>query len=123
MHHSDRSYLKEVSIMMETIAKSQWKDYLDDLSKAIKDVPVEVEVEALGIFDKKEVEWLPLLGVSYDPKDDVVSILFEKLDHLVEDPQQIAVEKDNGSIKSIEIISGQDAAKNVLKFKVPVKVS
>ncbi len=46
-------FLKEVSIMMETIAKSQWKDYLDDLSKAIKDVPVEIEVKALGIFDKK----------------------------------------------------------------------
>ncbi len=71
---------------------------------------------------KKEVEWLPLLGVSYDSKDDVVSILFEKLDHIVEDPQQIAVEKDNDSIKRIEITSGQDAAKNVLKFKVPVKV-
>ena len=108
--------------MSECIAKSQWKDYLDDVSKAVKNVSAEVEVEALSIFDQIEVEWLPLLGVSYDPKDDVVSILFEKLDHLIEKPQEIVVEKGDEGIRQIEITSGEDAAKTVLKFRTPVKV-
>ena len=108
--------------MSECIAKSQWKDYLDEVSKAVKNVSAEVEVEALGIFDEIEVKWLPLLGISYDSNDDVVSILFEKLDHMVEKPQEIVVERGDEGIGRLEITSGEDAAKTVLKFRTPVKV-
>ena len=108
--------------MSECIARSQWKDYFDDFSKAVKSVPVEVEVEGLGIFDKMEVEWLPLLGITYDSKGDVLSVLFEKLDHMVEKPGEIAVDKGDQGVTRIEITSEEDGAKTVLKFKAPVKI-
>ena len=108
--------------MSESIAKSQWKDYCDNVSKAVKGAVVEVEVEALGIFDKIEAEWLPLLGITYDPKDDLVSIFFEKLDHMIEKPLEITVDKGDQGLNSIEITSGEDAAKTVVKFRTPVKV-
>ncbi len=108
--------------MSECINKSQWKDYFDDMSKVLGDVPVEVEVEGLGIFDKVEVEWLPLKGITYDPKDNVVSLMFDKLDHMVEKPYEIEVEKGEDGVKTISFTSEGDGAKTVVKFKNPVKV-
>ena len=108
--------------MAECIPKNQWEDYLNRLSKVLKDSPVEVEVAATGIFDKPEVEWLPVLGISYDPKDNIVSILFENLDHIIEKPYEIKVEKDGSGIKEIVIVSEEDASKTILRFKTPVTV-
>ncbi len=108
--------------MSECITKSEWEKFFNELSRSIKNTVCEVEVEALGIFDKIEVKWLPLLGLSYDPKDNVISVLFDKLDHMIEKPQEVVVEKGADGIKRIEIVSGEDAARNVLKFKEPVNV-
>ncbi len=108
--------------MAECISKNQWENYLNQLSKVFKDTPVEVEVAASGIFDKPEVEWLPILGISYDPKDNIVSILFENLDHIIEKPYEIKVEKDDSGIKEIDIVSEEDGTKTVLRFKTPVRL-
>ncbi len=108
--------------MSVCIAKSEWKSYFNDVSKALGNVEAEVEVEALGIFDEKEVEWLPIKGITYDPKDDVVSLLFDKVDHLIRKPYEITVEKDGDGIKEITITSEEDASKTVVRFKTPLKV-
>lgn len=42
----------------------------------------EIEVALLDIGDQIEAEWVPLLGITYDPKDDPVVVLLDGLDHL-----------------------------------------
>lgn len=108
--------------MSEQISKAEWKEFLDGFSRAMKDVTCEVEIEALGIFDKVEAEWMPLRGISYDPKNDVVSVFFDNLDHMIEKPQQIEVNKVASGVESLEIVSGEDAARTVIKLKNPVSV-
>jgi hypothetical protein len=34
-------------------------------------------------------EWPPLRGVAYDPKDDVLEVALEGIDHLIEHPREI----------------------------------
>ena len=39
---------------------------------------------ALG--DQIETEWLPLLGISHDPKGDILDIALEGVDHIIKAP-------------------------------------
>ena len=40
----------------------------------------EIEIASLSICDQIEAEWLPLLGIVYDPKDDIIEVALEGLD-------------------------------------------
>lgn len=108
--------------MAECIAKNEWKAFFDEFSKSLKENSVELEVEGLGIFDKIEAEWIPIMGITYDPADDMISVIFEKLDHSIAKPQEVVVERSSDGISRIEIVSSEDGAKNILKFRQPVKV-
>jgi hypothetical protein len=39
--------------------------------------------------DHTQAEWLPLLGISYGPRDDVVDIALDGLDHMIRQPREI----------------------------------
>ena len=108
--------------MAECITKSEWQNFFDNISKTIKDNPTELEVEALSIFDKIEAEWIPLIGISYDAANERISVIFDKLDHAIEKPQEVTVEKEQDGIKAIEIVSAEDGSKNILRFKMPLKI-
>ena len=57
--------------------KSRWKDYFDRVSKTLRTKLVELDIESLKLGDQLEVEWAPLVGLTYDPKDDVMAVLVE----------------------------------------------
>jgi hypothetical protein len=72
----DRSRINlEVEIMK--LEKSQWRGYFDRVSNALVSKRAEIEVASLKLGDRIEAEWLPLLGISYDPKNDVIDIALE----------------------------------------------
>ncbi len=108
------------------LEKSKWEDYLKRLTKSLKETPAEIEVEALGILDKYETDWIPLAGISYDPKDDIISIYFEEpnlknFDHIIPHPQDIALEEGDAGLLTMEITGGQ-GYKHVVRFKQAVPV-
>ena len=44
---------------------------------------LEIEVTSLALGDQVEAEWLPLLGLVYDPKDDLVEVALDGIDHMI----------------------------------------
>ena len=44
---------------------------------------------------------MPLIGVTYDPKSDLVEIALEGLDHMIGRPREIYVQDDAGALASI----------------------
>jgi hypothetical protein len=40
-------------------------------------------VASLDLGHQTQADWLPLLGISYDPRDDVVDIALDGLDHMI----------------------------------------
>ena len=56
------------------LEKSQWRGYFDRVSKALVSKRAEIEVASLKLGDRIEAEWVSLLGISYDPKNDVIDI-------------------------------------------------
>jgi hypothetical protein len=101
------------------LEKSSWQPYLDKLSKTLVGKQAEIEVDALDIGAQIEAEWVPLLGIAYDPKDDLVEILLEGLDHLINNPGDIWVDQGPTGLASMEIV-GTDGVKQIIRFRDPL---
>jgi Family of unknown function (DUF5335) len=54
--------------------KKQWREFFDGISKLLEGKQAEIEVASLALGDQVEAEWLPLLGMAYDPKADLVEV-------------------------------------------------
>jgi hypothetical protein len=56
------------------IDKSEWHPYFERMSKALTGKRAEIEIASLSLGHQIEAEWLPLLGITYDPKSGSVSV-------------------------------------------------
>ncbi len=77
----------------QKIDRAEWQTFLDTMSKGLLGMRTEIEVASLAIGDQIEAEWLPLLGISYDPKDDVLEIALDGLDHLIYSPRELYADR------------------------------
>jgi Family of unknown function (DUF5335) len=59
----------------------------DRLSKTLQGKQAEIEVASLSLGDQVEAEWLLLHGITYDPNDDLVEVVLERLDHMIRKPR------------------------------------
>ena len=86
------------------LEKAEWHGYFDRMAKALRGKRAEIEVASLELGDQIEAEWVPLLGVTYDPKSDVLEIALDGLDHRVSKPQRIFVDHGQPGLDSFEVI-------------------
>tara|TARA_B100000676_G_C17925243_1_gene757770 strand:+ start:865 stop:1068 length:204 start_codon:yes stop_codon:yes gene_type:complete len=56
-------------------------------------------------------EWIPLNGLTYDPKDDVLAVITEPYEHNIRHPKEIYVSEDMGALLAVEAIDGDGAKK------------
>ena len=61
----------------------------------------------LGLGHQVAAEWIPLIGLSYDPKSDLVAVTAEGVEHLIRHPRQIHVDHEVDSLRSIEVIDAE----------------
>ena len=80
---------------------------------------VEIEVTGLTIGDQIEQEWIRLLGMSYDPRNDLIEILVEGLDHLIRKPREVWIEHGPIGLVSMEVIS-EDDARQIIRLREPL---
>jgi uncharacterized protein DUF5335 len=93
--------------MAKQLEKSRWRGYFDRMSKTLAGKRADIEVASLKLGDQIQAEWLPLLGISYDPKDDIIEIALEGLDHLIPKPRQVYVEESGLELSSLEIVDAE----------------
>lgn len=96
--------------------KIQWRTFFDDFSKALEGKQAEIEVASLALGNQLEAEWLPLYGIAYDAKDDLVEVALEGLDHMIRKPREIYVEGGVGTLESLEIVDA-DGVKQVVRLR------
>ncbi len=102
------------------IPQDHWKDYFDHFSMVMDSELVEIEVAGLDVGDQIEAEWLPLSGISYDPKDDVVVVdAGDVLQHSIRKPRKIHVDEDDNGLHSMDIECAQ-GHHHILRFKAPL---
>jgi Family of unknown function (DUF5335) len=101
------------------LEKPDWQPYFDHLSKVLEGCQAEIEAASLALGDQVQASWLPLLGLVYDPKDDVVEAALDGLDHLIRSPREIYVEEGNGLLANVEIVDA-DGIRQIVKLKEPL---
>lgn len=101
------------------LEKTDWQGFFDYLSKALEGAPTEIHVDSLALGDQVEAEWLPLLGMVYDHKDEMIEIALEGLDHMIHGPREITVDEGNGAIISLQIIDG-DGNQQIVLLREPL---
>ncbi len=101
------------------LPREAWRSYFDRLSKVIAGHPVEIEVESLALGDQIEAEWVPLVGITYDHKDNVVEVATEGLDHLIHRPVHIWVEESGAHFVAAEI-ERADGTTEIIRLKEPL---
>jgi hypothetical protein len=102
------------------LERSEWCAYFDHVSKGLISERAEVEVSGLALGDKTEARWLPLIGVTYDFKDDFLEIAMEGLDHLIHRPCTISVNDGAEGLESMEIFDA-DRHKQIVKLMKPLR--
>jgi hypothetical protein len=79
----------------------------------------EIEVTGLTLGDQIAAKWLPLIGITYDPKDDLLEIALEGLDHLIHKPCELSVDDGPEGLKSMEIVDA-DQIRQIVKLMEPL---
>jgi hypothetical protein len=101
------------------IDKPEWRAFFDWLSQGLHGARAEIEVASLDLGDQIEAEWLPLFGITYDHKDDVVEIALEGVDHLIYGPREVWADLNVGEMISFEVIDDRGVSQ-IIKLRQPL---
>src|SRR4051812_1289562 len=95
------------------LEKAEWRPFFARMAKALVGKRAEIEIASLTLGHQIEAEWLPLLGITYEPKTDTLDIALDGLDHLIEHPHEIYVDASGMELRNIEIIDCEGVAQIV----------
>src|SRR5581483_565984 len=97
---------------MASIPKEQWREFCDRLTKDLTGLSAEVEIDSLDLGGQIEARSLPVLGIAYDPKDDLFEIALEGVDHLINRPRELEIVEGGGGVTSLRVID-QDSVQHI----------
>src|SRR5665213_3544396 len=63
---------RRASMTVQTFTKKEWHAFFDRIAKGLVGKRAEIEVAALPLGRRIAAEWLPLLGITYEPKEDLL---------------------------------------------------
>lgn len=98
-----------------TLNKADWQSYFDRMASALEGKQASVEVTSPTLGDQWMAKSLPLFGIAYDPKDDLIEVAMEGVEHLIHHPQGVTVEERAAGLSSLEIIA-EDGAREIVMF-------
>lgn len=101
------------------LQKNEWKPYFDRVSKNLLGMRAQIEVAALNIGDQLAAEWVPMLGVVYDNKDDLLEIALDGLDHLISKPREIYVDEGETGLASFEVVDAS-GVRHIVQLREPL---
>ncbi len=103
------------------VPRSEWRTFFDSMSNALLGKRAEIEVASLDLGDQIVAEWIPLVGITYDSRDDVLDVALDRSDHLIPHPREIVVEEAGAGLASVAVVDG-NGARQIIRLKEPVKL-
>jgi hypothetical protein len=104
---------------LRTVPKSEWRSFFDRMSKLPLGKQAEIEVASLDLGDQIIAEWIPLVGITYDSKDDLLDVALDRANHLIRHPREIVVEEGEGGLRSVAVVDA-DGTRQIIKLKTPL---
>jgi hypothetical protein len=91
------------------------------VSKEVAGGRVELDVASLDLGDRVEARWLPLLGVVFDARGDVLEIALDGVGHSILSPREILLEETERGLVALEIVAADDTVET-LRFREPLRL-
>jgi Family of unknown function (DUF5335) len=101
------------------ILKPEWPAFFNRISDSLLGKRVEIEAASLDLGDQILAEWVPLLGITYDSRDDLLDVSLSGLNHLIRSPRQIQAMEGPLGVELLAVVAA-DGVKHVLRLKEPV---
>jgi hypothetical protein len=102
-----------------SVPKEQWRSFFDRVSKGLIGKRAEVEAASLDLGDQIVAGWLPVLGITYDSKDDLLDVAFDRASHLIRHPCEIVVDEGPAGLASVAVLDGE-GVRQIVRFKEPL---
>ena len=106
----------------QKLSQREWKPFFDSLSKVLGAKEIEIEVFGLTIGDQLQAEWVRMIGLTYDEKDDLLEVALEGLDHLIAKPREIYVDDGGVGLATITVVDSE-GQRQMLKLRDPIALS
>ena len=103
------------------LPRAEWRRYCDRVSKEVVGRRVELDVASLELGDLVEARWLPLLGVVFDARGDVLEIALEGVGHAIISPREIHLEETERGLVGLEIVAANETVET-LRFREPLRL-
>jgi hypothetical protein len=100
------------------VPSSEWRSFFDRLSKGLLGKRVEIEVASLDLGDQITAEWIPMFGITYDSKDDLLDVALDRIDHLIRHPKEIVVEEGPMGVMSVAVVD-KEGVRQMVKMREP----
>ena len=104
---------------LRTIPKTDWRSFFDRMSQALLGKWAEIEVASMELGDNIVAEWVPMIGITYDSRDDLLDVALDRVDHLIRHPKEILVEEDENGLKSVAVLDG-DGTRQIINLRTPL---
>ena len=101
------------------LARADWRRYCDGVSKATVGRRVELDVASMELGDHVEARWLPLLGLVFDARGDVLEVALDGVGHSIVSPRKVLLEETERGLVAIEVV-GADETVETLRFREPL---
>ena len=105
---------------IRTLPRAEWNDYFDAFSHTKSDTGRidHAEIRVLSLEDGAQLQthWVPLQGLTYDPKGDLLEVIMTGLDHLVGHPEAIYVDEEAGHLDRLEVVR-RDGTKEIIELR------
>lgn len=99
---------------VQRLVRADWQSYCERISRGIDSGQrAELEVVSLDLGDHLETSWVPIMGLVYEPKTDLLEVALEGVDHLITHPREVLVETSKRGIVSVEIVADDDVRRIV----------
>jgi hypothetical protein len=101
------------------LERNDWIGFCLRASRGMLGKWVDIEIASLQIGAQLEARHLPLLGISYDPKSDVLELLVGELEHLIRAPREFYVDEELFGLVSLQIIDAE-GVRQIVTLREPL---
>lgn len=113
-----------MSSTTQQLEAGRWQEYFESAVPNIEGMTVTMEVMTEEFGDQFDVERLPLQGITYDPKDDILVVSVGGrgarypvvLQHIISSPSAIGVEESGPLSPSAVMVSDQSGVRTLIRL-------
>jgi hypothetical protein len=95
--------------------EEEWQRYFDKAAGALHGRKATVEVVAADVGAQFAAENLGIVGITYDPKDRLLEVALDGMDHMIRHPQEIYVDQTPHGIAVVEAVDA-DGRKHIVQI-------